>query len=848
MGLIISIIGAAALLGWSLDLAQPQRVALGLLALPPSTAAGILLAGLALSLAGVSRLGWLRALLAAAVCALGGLMLIDVLLARTVFLDALLVPEQARAELSSPLPNVALALALLGLSHLLLLSSIAWLTAVGQAVAAFVALNGLYALLDTTAAGLFSLAEAGPAVVWPELTLIALGVGTCLAEPARGAMKVLTGGGPGGTAFVRLLPLIALVPLVPGGLLLQAYAAGWRVAGLLPASLALLNLALFWLLAAAMDRYAAGRTRAMAETREHAMRAEVLLRAARRLNAQLDVKTVLEAVCDTARVAFAVPFVTITLADPQGRRLLPGASAGLSPVAQAALGSVPRAEFDALVAAHGSPLVLQDLRRLPAVPNRRALELIDARTLVTAELRWRDTLIGTLTIGSCGTVRQFSRQEIELLCGLADLAAQAIANARLHARTEAQALANAHLVAATDRRLRKVHALHEIDSAILTSRSRDRTLATVLEQACAELDTPAALVWLAEPGTSRMRAGPSTGTYTNWDGVTLDLRNTPLLSQAASTRQATWRVGAPETLGGPHLVAEDAAFVAAAPLMANSTLLGVLEVFDRTPREPDAEWLQFLMTLAGQAAIAVDYLRALEDLAHANEALVAAYDSTLAGWARMLDLRDHDTAGHCERVTALTVRLGEIWGLPEWELTQIRRGALLHDIGKIGVPDAILRKPGPLTPEERAVMEQHPTYAYEWLSSIDFLRPALDIPYGHHERWDGTGYPRGLRGEQIPLAARLFAVVDVWDALTSDRPYRAAWSPEQALAYLEEHAGTHFDPQVVAAFRGLIVTGAERELMIGQQEPSPQQAPSGSVESKAPARTSFSPHYGKAPS
>jgi putative two-component system response regulator len=180
-----------------------------------------------------------------------------------------------------------------------------------------------------------------------------------------------------------------------------------------------------------------------------------------------------------------------------------------------------------------------------------------------------------------------------------------------------------------------------------------------------------------------------------------------------------------------------------------------------------------------------------------------AYDLTLEGWARALDLRDKETEGHSRRVTELTVRLARGLGMDREAIVQVRRGALLHDIGKLGIPDRILLKPGKLTAEEWDVMRMHPVYAYEWLAPIAFLRPALDIPYCHHERWDGAGYPRGLAGEEIPLAARIFAVVDVWDAMTNDRPYRAALPAAEALDHIRSQAGRHFDPRVVEAFLAL---------------------------------------------
>jgi putative two-component system response regulator len=187
-------------------------------------------------------------------------------------------------------------------------------------------------------------------------------------------------------------------------------------------------------------------------------------------------------------------------------------------------------------------------------------------------------------------------------------------------------------------------------------------------------------------------------------------------------------------------------------------------------------------------------------LREANTQLLNAYEATIDGLSHALDLRDRETEGHSRRVTEVTIKLAQALNINDEEITHIRRGSLMHDIGKIGIPDAILHKPEPLADEEWIIMRKHPQFAYDMLASIEYLRPALVIPYNHHEKWDGTGYPRGLKGEEIPISARLFAIADVWDALTSDRPYRPAWSQEQALAYIREQSGKHFDPQVVELF------------------------------------------------
>jgi HD-GYP domain-containing protein (c-di-GMP phosphodiesterase class II) len=236
------------------------------------------------------------------------------------------------------------------------------------------------------------------------------------------------------------------------------------------------------------------------------------------------------------------------------------------------------------------------------------------------------------------------------------------------------------------------------------------------------------------------------------------------------------------------------------PLIAKGQVKGVLEIFQRSPFDLNPQQRAFLEILSGQAAIAIDNTQLFENLQGSNEDLMMAYDETIEGWSRAMDLRDKETEGHTRRVTEMTQQLAISMGFAPEELMHIRRGALLHDIGKIGVPDEILRKPGPLTDDEWIIMHRHPQLAYDMLSPIIYLQPALDIPYGHHERWDGTGYPRGLKGEQIPLVARIFAVIDVWDALISPRPYREAMSETQARDYIQEQSGLHFDPVVVKNF------------------------------------------------
>ncbi|MBV6393795.1 MAG: hypothetical protein KPEEDBHJ_03039 [Anaerolineales bacterium] len=241
-----------------------------------------------------------------------------------------------------------------------------------------------------------------------------------------------------------------------------------------------------------------------------------------------------------------------------------------------------------------------------------------------------------------------------------------------------------------------------------------------------------------------------------------------------------------------------------APLKVKDDLIGAIYVDNRAKSGIfHNEELGLISTFANQAAVAIDNARLFDDLQASNAELQAAYKATLEGWVRALDLRDKETEGHTKRVTALTGELARKMGLDETSLVHIERGALLHDIGKMAIPDSILLKPAPLTPEERIIIEKHPIYAFEMLSPIKFLSPALDIPYCHHEKWDGSGYPRRLSGNAIPLAARIFAVVDVWDALVSDRPYRKGIKAAEVREKIRADAGKHFDPYVTEAFLDL---------------------------------------------
>jgi putative nucleotidyltransferase with HDIG domain len=241
------------------------------------------------------------------------------------------------------------------------------------------------------------------------------------------------------------------------------------------------------------------------------------------------------------------------------------------------------------------------------------------------------------------------------------------------------------------------------------------------------------------------------------------------------------------------------------PLEAKGEIIGTIYIDNRSiPEQFNPKMLTLLEAFANQAAIALQNASLFEGLQESHQELSDAYTNTLEGWAKALELKDKVTQGHTLRVAELTLRLAEKMNVDEEELTHIQWGAILHDIGKMGIPDSILNKPGKLTKKEWAIMHRHPNYAYEMLSDIEFLKPALDIPLYHHEKWDGSGYPKKLAGEDIPLAARIFCIADVWDAMTSDRPYREALSKEEVSAHIKEQTGKHFDPKIINIFLKLI--------------------------------------------
>jgi response regulator RpfG family c-di-GMP phosphodiesterase len=390
--------------------------------------------------------------------------------------------------------------------------------------------------------------------------------------------------------------------------------------------------------------------------------------------------------------------------------------------------------------------------------------------------------------------RKPSVSQVQFLTTLCEIAGSALYRMRLYELTK--------------HNLDRISALRTIDLSISASVDFHPTLEIILNQSLTQLQADAAAILKLNRYTNQLEVEawqgfnfpPNIQTHVNlsdsYSGKAIlerHLISIPDLSKVDHlTRSAT--LGTGDLFSAYHAI----------PLIAKGVVKGVFEVFHRRRFHPDRGWLDFLEALASQAAISIDNIELFEELQRSNQELRLSYDATIEGWSYALDLRDRETEGHTRRLVEMTIQLGRRVEINEDELIHIRRGALLHDIGKMGVPDNILFKPGSLSDEEWQVMRMHPVYAYEMLSSVSYLRKALEIPYCHHEFWNGEGYPRGLRGEDIPIKARIFSLADVWDALNSDRPYRPAWPKSKVIGYMKDMAGVQFDPTLVPEFFNLI--------------------------------------------
>jgi PAS domain S-box-containing protein/putative nucleotidyltransferase with HDIG domain len=418
------------------------------------------------------------------------------------------------------------------------------------------------------------------------------------------------------------------------------------------------------------------------------------------------------------------------------------------------------------------------------------------KAMACAPLITQDQKIGVLTIGRR---REIDEQEGRLLTVIANIAANAIQRTTLHE--------------AAQRNARQMAAVSEV-GRVLSEKLEVPVIFERLDHYLYELLPGTAAIFISSYDASTRLF---TCQYASLEGEVLDVSDFPpaLLeppgigtqSEVVHTRRTqifndlqarlVHVQGKVKVVGTGGPLPQSGLY---APMLGRDQVVGVIQVQSSIVNHFTLEDAEVISLVANTAAVAVENARLLEDLQHSNLELLQAYDATLEGWSRALDLRDRETEGHTKRVAQAAVELAQTLGLCGEDLANFQRGALLHDIGKMGIPDGILLKAGSLTPEEMEIMRRHPQYAYELLQPTEYLRQALDIPYCHHEKWDGSGYPRRLKGEEIPLAARIFAVIDVWDALTSDRPYRLAWSQGDALAYIRSQSGQHFEPAIVEEF------------------------------------------------
>jgi putative nucleotidyltransferase with HDIG domain len=534
------------------------------------------------------------------------------------------------------------------------------------------------------------------------------------------------------------------------------------------------------------------------EMRRSVIRLQALARISSRLNAQLDLDTVARAVCEEAARALGVAAVGLCWYDAQHKCLFHSSAVNLPlenkdwlPPRSISPGLYAKLSLD------DTRIVVLEAGSIEAEPFQAMARDLSLNKIILAKLARQSELVGTINLYLHEDDRMIDEDGLDFLGSLADQATQAVINARL--------FEDAH------QRLERLVSLHRIDIAIASSSDIHVTLNVILEQVISRLNVDAADFLIFNPVTNILDYAVGMGFRTDalkhthlklgdgYAGIAALERRLIFVQDLADQNLEFYR--------SPLFIEENFISYYAVPLLAKGSIKGVLEVFLRSRMNSNREWTEFLDSLGGQAAIAIESAALFDGLQRRNIDLSLAYETTLEGWSRALDLRDRETEGHMQRVTHLTLRLAREMNMSDEELVHARRGALLHDIGKMGVPDSILHKPGPLTNDEWDVMRKHPVYAFELLAPIEFLRPAITIPYCHHEKWDGSGYPRGLRAEQIPLSARIFAVVDVWDALTSDRPYRKAWEEGQALGYIRQQAGLHFDPKIVEVFLNIIERG-----------------------------------------
>lgn len=534
--------------------------------------------------------------------------------------------------------------------------------------------------------------------------------------------------------------------------------------------------------------------RDITERRQHERELEAVAALSGKLRSAATLEEMLPIVLDQTLVSAGATEGTITLVQDRTGDHLVTVGRGAREVAVGQV--IPKGQgLSSEVVATGKPYINNHFRTTPDPKTVRLSNLEPTEALAIVPITAENQVIGTLAVGR---EEPIDEHDVDVLSAMCDIAGSAIHRAELFEETQ--------------RRLRHLRSLREIDRAIASSFDLNLTLDVVATQAINELRVDAACVLLLnEEQILKYAAGM--GFHTDKAKMANIKLGHGLAGRVAKDRSLLEAPLISEVTPPPEFIemVQPERFISyyATPLIAKGKVIGVLETYHRSPVTRNEEWKDFLQTLAGQAAIAIDNATLFEDLQRSNLDLRKAYDRTIEGWAHALSLRDMETVEHSRRVTDMTVKLARALGMGDDQLVHVRRGALLHDIGKMSIPDRILRKTGPLDDEEWVQMRKHPDFARQMLAPIEFLHPAMAIPTSHHEKWDGSGYPQGLKGKQIPLEARIFAIIDVWDALTSDRPYRSAWPEDKVRNYLREQSGKHFDPTVVEAFFRHLLTKIE---------------------------------------
>ncbi|RMF98163.1 MAG: PAS domain S-box protein [Candidatus Schekmanbacteria bacterium] len=529
------------------------------------------------------------------------------------------------------------------------------------------------------------------------------------------------------------------------------------------------------------------------EVKMHAARAESLVRAASNLNSCIEYEKVLNTVCKEVAESLKAHSVSVFLYDEINDVFYNSKSLGIPSVYSEQIKPLPGKRYRELFNKNELVFMTNSSKGIEKFVNGKLFQLLNIKTVAVAGMLRENKIVGLIKVFWNEKDVNFNRNEFELLKGLAHLSALALSNSIYFKNSLSH--------------IEKLQALHDIDNAIATNADFNSTLDIILNSLVNHLKVDAADILILEDDVTlscvaSIGFGRDMGSKISLQNI--DYRISRIFETGKSVFITRIQDYPKEDFSFLHCNSEKISSYCAIPFFVKGEIKGILEVFTKKFCEESIEWISYLETIAEQIAIAIDNWNLLNELKVSNIELANAYDTTLEGWSKALDLRDRETEGHTQRVSDLTIKLALAFNISGEDLVHIRRGALLHDIGKMAIPDSILLKPAKLTEKEWEIMKRHPVFAYELLAPIKYLKNCIEIPYCHHERWDGNGYPRGLKKEEIPFPARIFAVVDIWDALCSDRPYRPAWEENRVIEYIREISGTHLDPEIVKKFLELI--------------------------------------------